>query len=274
MASSWRLGTFETVFPRGNLAESLIAVKHGGFSSVQFDFLSAGIDHWNHTILLRDVVVIRDAASKAGIAIPAVSGTYNIAHPDRKHREKGHIGLLRVLEAVPSLDAAFVTLCTGTRSTISMWQGHPDNDSVEAWADAREAILAALPTAETNGITLLIEPEPANIVGNAHLARRMLDEVNHPSLRIVLDPANIVLSDRERSPSSVLAEAFDILGPDIVFAHAKDLNAAGEFCAAGTGTVPWDLYQDLLRDLGYAGDVVFHTLTEQDVPRAIALFDD
>ena len=94
----------------------------------------------------------------------------------------------------------------------------------------------------------------------------MLDEVGHPRLKVVLDPANVVLSDMSRSPIDVLSEAFELLGSDIEFAHAKDLNANGEFCAAGTGIVPWQHYRWLLDGIEYQGDVIFHTLTRPTSP--------
>jgi sugar phosphate isomerase/epimerase len=153
-----------------------------------------------------------------------------------------------------------------------MWQEHADNASPEAWRDSRASIEAALKAADDHDITLLVEPEPANVVGSAALARRMLDEVGHPRLKIVIDPANVVLSDLSRSPEEVLSEAFGMLGPDIVFAHAKDVSADGRFCAAGTGIVPWQHYRSLLNAIDYQGDVIFHTLTEADVARAITVW--
>ena len=56
----------------------------------------------------------------------------------------------------------------------------------------------------------------------------------------------------------ILGEAFDLLGPDIVLAHAKDLNRDGDAgdMAAGTGVLDYDFYLSQLqpRDLRPAGD--------------------
>ena len=267
-----RLGIFESVYPRDTLAEQLAALRADGFASVQFDWESAGVDPWHDAIDDRHVASVQQALNETGVLIPAISGTYNMAHPDDTVRHLGHAGLVRVIESAPALSAQFVTLCTGTRTESSMWVAHPDNSTQEAWRDALDSIRQAVAAAEATGVTLVVEPEPANVVGNARLARRMLDEVASSALKIVLDPANIVLSDRTRDPATVLTEAFDLLGPDIVFAHAKDLSANGEFCAAGTGIVPWDLYRELLSGINYSGDVIFHTLTEADVPRARTAF--
>ena len=268
----WRLGTFESVFLRPTLAQKFSAANAAGFESVQFDWQSAGIDPWQAEIPADAADMVLQSSVGEDVAISAVSGTYNMAHPDVESREAGHAGLVRVIESTPALGASFVTLCTGTRSRDSMWHGNPENASDEAWADCRASIAEALVVAETSGVTLLVEPEPANVVPNARLARRMLDELASPSLKIVLDPANIVLSDRSRPPDVVLREAFDLLGPDIVYAHAKDLSADDQFCAAGTGIVPWDYYQELLTEVGYTGGVIFHTLSESDIPRALSLF--
>ena len=53
-------------------------------------------------------------------------------------------------------------------------------------------------------------------------ARRLLDEIDSPWLKVVIDPANL-LRPGEHGPSlpEILDEAFDWLGPDIVLAHAK-----------------------------------------------------
>jgi sugar phosphate isomerase/epimerase len=273
MTQSSRIGIFESVFPRPTLAESFRDLKKAGFSSVQFDLASAGLDVWSGPIDPAVVSGVERVATETGVSIPAVAGTFNMAHPDPAVRADGLAGIGRVLEAAPMLGATYVTLCTGSRSIKSMWHGHEDNASAEAWRDSRSSIEAALETADSYGITLLVEPEPANVVGSASVARRMLDEVGHPRLKVVLDPANIVLSDMSRSPIDVLSEAFELLGPDIEFAHAKDLSANGEFCAAGTGIVPWQHYRWLLEGIEYQGDVIFHTLTEADVSRALAVWN-
>ncbi len=264
-------GIFESVFLRLSLADSFEAVAGAGFGSVQFDLQSAGLDPWQTPPSSTAVAEIRHAADAAGVRIPAVSGTFNMAHPDPATRESGLAGLERVVGCANALGAAFVTLCTGTRDRGSMWRWHPDNASDAAWGDMIDSVTRALEVAERRNVTLVVEPEPANVVSSAAHARELLDQVAHDRLRIVLDPANIVLSDRTRSPGAVLDEAFGLLGPDIVFAHAKDLSAEGEFCAAGTGIVPWAHYWQLLADIGYDGDVIFHTLTEADVPRALSL---
>jgi sugar phosphate isomerase/epimerase len=246
-------------------------VAASGFTCVQFDPRSAGLDPWTSELPSGAASGILAALRDAGIRIPAVEGTYNMAHPDPEARRAGHEGLVRVIELAAELGARFVTLCTGTRNYSSMWRSHPDNVLDDAWTDMLGSVASALVAAQTYGITLLVEPEPANVVNSTSRARALLDQVSDARLRIVLDPANIVLSDRSREPLEVLRESFALLGPDIAFAHAKDLSAEGRFCAAGSGIVPWEAYWDLLDGIGSEGDVIFHTLTEAEIPAALAI---
>lgn len=264
-------GIFESVLPRPTLGETFQRVARAGFGSVQFDYSSAGLDPWSGPLSSQAVERVRLVADEAGVRIPAVSGTFNMSHPDPAERDRGLAGFEHVASHAGTLGARFVTLCTGTRERSSMWRRHPDNDTPQAWADLTDSLTMALEIAERHDVVLVVEPEPANVVSSAARARELLDQVGNERLRIVLDPANIVLSDRSRPPDAVLEESFDLLGPDIVFAHAKDLSAEGAFCAAGTGIVPWDLYRELLARIGYRGDMIFHTLTEADVPLALSL---
>lgn len=264
-------GIFESVFARPKLAATFQAVAKAGFGSVQFDLASAGLDPWVGPVSVEVVAQVREDVDASRVRIPAVSGTFNMAHPDMESRKIGLAGFERVAAQASSLGASFVTLCTGTRDPSSMWRWHAENASEGAWADMIETVTGALEIADRHDVVLVMEPEPANVVSSAVKARRVLDQLASDRLKVVLDPANIVLSDRSRSPKVVLDEAFALLGPDIVFAHAKDLSDDGEFCAAGTGIVPWERYWRLLDGIGYNGDVIFHTLTEADVPLALAL---
>ena len=71
-----------------------------------------------------------------------------------------------------------------------------------------------------------------------------------------------------------MADAFALLGGDIVVAHAKDVDATGHFCSAGSGIVPWDVYLTQISEAGFTGPLILHTLTEADVPGCVATLTD
>jgi sugar phosphate isomerase/epimerase len=266
------VGIFESVFNRPTLSEQFNAVAAAGFASVQFHYASAGLESEPTVIPDRVAKHVRRDADESGIRIAAVSGAFNMIHPEPAVREHGLTSLEAIAATCDALGTSIVTLCTGTRSTVSQWTFHPDNVLDDAWDDLLDTLDAALEIADKYHVTLAFEPEPANVARNAGIARRLLDAFDHSPLKIILDPANIIASDRERPPETVLSDAFDLLGDSIVLAHAKDLSTAGEFCPAGTGVVPWKLYRSLLERTGFEGDVIFHSLAEHDVALAISSF--
>lgn len=80
----------------------------------------------------------------------------------------------------------------------------------------------ALPLAEAHNVILGVEPEVSNVIDSAERARRLLDEMKSPNLKIVMDGANL-FHYGELPCMSELIHAFELLGDDIVIAHAKDL---------------------------------------------------
>ena len=155
-----------------------------------------------------------------------------------------------------------------------MWRRHPDNRTPEARRDLLESLGAALTLAEAHAVTLAFEPEHANVVDSAAAARRLLDEVRSPQLRVVLDAASLVAGgDPDRRPD-VLREAFDLLGEEIVLAHAKDVRADGAIVPAGHGDLDYDLYLGLLSEAGGDVPLILHGLAEDEVAGCVAFLRD
>lgn len=262
---------FDMVFPRSTFADRMRAIADAGFSAFQLDFAAVGLDSMPPAIPAGTIGEIRDAASAAGLAIAAIGGTWNMIHPDPTRRAEGMAALRTIAAACGPLGTGVVTLSTGTRDAANMWRRHPDNDTAGAWGELLDSMREALAIADEQDILLAFEPEPANVASNARKARELLDTLAHPRLKICFDAANIAASDLSRSPMAVIAEALDLLGPEIVIAHGKDINAEGAFCPAGTGIVPWTETIEGLQDAGFDGALVLHSLSESDVPLAKAV---
>ena len=268
------LGIFELVFPRPTLGETLDAVAAHGMRHIQFDLASAGLTPIPREVPAETAAMIRHACQSRGIVIDAVSGTYNMIHPDPHVREEGLAGLRAIAAACHAMGTSVITLCTGTRDTESMWRRHPENDSAAAWRDLVASLNDALAIADEHDVTLAFEPEPANVVSSAARGRDLLREVGHPRLKVVMDVANVVATDRSRAPETVLDEAFDLLGNHVVAAHGKDLAADGSFCPAGQGIVPWDHAIALFRAIGFDGPIILHSLAEQEADAVIGFMRD
>jgi sugar phosphate isomerase/epimerase len=263
------LGIFELVLPRPTLEAMMDTVAEYGMRHIQFDYSSASLPPLPAQVPTDTAAYMRDVCERRGISIIAVSGTWNMIHPDPRVRDEGLAGLEAVAASCRALGTSVITLCTGSRNPDSMWRRHPNNDSVEAWRDLIASVTAALAIADKHDVTLAFEPEPANVVSSAARGRDLLREASHPRLKVVMDAANIVATDRTRPPEAVLDEAFDLLGEHVAAAHGKDLSADGRFCAAGQGVVPWDDCIAHFRAVGFDGPIVLHSLSEE-APTSIA----
>jgi sugar phosphate isomerase/epimerase len=265
-----RLGIFAKTFA-GTTAESVLtAARDAGYGCVQFNLACCGLPSMPDELPPGLVASVAAASARTGVTIAALSGTYNMIHPDGSVRATGLRRLGLLLGQARAMGTSLVTLCTGTRDPADQWRHHPDNDTPEAWADLLTEMAKAAALAEQFDIDLGIEPEHANVVRSAAHAARLLAEVASPRLRIVLDPANMV-DDAQTDQDRLFAEACDLLGGRITMAHAKDRDAKGAVVPAGSGIIDFGAFFAALDGIGFAGPVVTHGLAAADAA-AVARF--
>lgn len=270
------IGIFEKTFTQGRpdaaLAATLDAVRAHGLQTVQFDLASTGLPSMPEQIAPEEIATIRDALAARQITMAAVSGTFNIIHPDAAVRRDG-IRRLRTLAAVcAGLGTSIITLSTGTRDATNMWRHHPDNATPEAWREMMRAMAEIAAIGEEFRVTMAFEPEVSNVVDSARKARRLLDEVQSAQIKVVIDGANLFHAGELPRMSAILDEAFALLGGEIVLAHAKDLDHDGDAgnLPAGHGLLDYDRYVRLLDRAGYTGPLILHGLDERQVDGCVA----
>ena len=229
------LGIFSRTYRPVGIDRIFAQIARDGFQTIQFNFSSAGLPslpkEWPEAVI-KEVMA---SATQSGLSICALSGTYNMAHPDVATRQADRIGFANVVRAAQVMQVPLVTLCTGSRDAMNMWSAHPDNGSPEAWVALRGELDFALELAERHGVALGVEPEPGNVVGNAKIARRLLDEINSPRLKIVMDAANLLPPESQARQREVVAEAVALLGADLALVHTKDVSPSRRGCGCGTG---------------------------------------
>ena len=265
------LGIFARTYARPTLEAVLDAVRDQGLTRVQFNLAGVGLPTVPEIVPDDVSQRVRQAMDERGLTVAALSGTINLIHPDQAERAEGVRRLAGLISAAPALGTHLVTLCTGTRDAANMWRRHPDNDMPEAWADLLAALAELLPAAEAAGVTLGVEPEPANVVSDAPRARRLLDELRSPALKIVFDGANLAAHHPPGEATDRLRDAAQLLGADVISAHAKNLNAGGKEVATAdpAGVLDFDEYLAVLRSFNYRGPLLLHGLPEAAVPESV-----
>ena len=267
-----KIGILTNTYTQPTLDGVLGAVVAQGLQHVQFDLAAAGIGSLPEVISDEAADNIRVRMAAHHIELSALSGTFNMAHPDLQHRADGLQRLAVLVAACARLNTSVITLCTGTRDVTSMWRHHPDNGTPAAWRDMLATMQQAVQIAEIHAITLAFEPEVNNVVDSAHKARTLLDEIRSPCLKVVMDCANIFHTGELPKMRDIVSEAFDLLGNDMALAHAKDLDHDGDagHLPAGHGLLDYGLYLSLLSKSSYSGPLILHGLREEQVPGCIA----
>ena len=249
---------FSRTYPMKDISAVLDVVAADGFAGIQANLSSAGLASLPDTLPAGTGLQVRSAADTRGIRIAALSGTYNMAHPDATVRQASRVGFRNVIKAARQMGAPVVTLCTGSRDPHDMWKFHPDNYGEAAWNDLRAELGFALALAQDAGIQLAIEPEPANIIREAKAAERLLQEMASRHLGIILDAANLLTPETLPKQHGIMNEAADLLGDALLLAHAKDIDASGHVVAPGEGSVDLVAFARTLHTVGYDGALIAH----------------
>lgn len=259
-----RLGIFAKTFAGSDPATVMGAARAAGFDAVQYNMACSGLAAMPDDLPDGVVAAVAHASRATGVAVAAVSGTYNMIHPDPAVRAVGLRRLSLLIDHAAGLGTGMVTLCTGTLDAEDQWRHHPDNATPEAWRDLMEEMGKACTLAEARGVRLGVEPELANVVDGARAARRLIEDLRSPAVAIVLDPANLfeVADGAERA--RLVEEAVDLLGDRIAMAHAKDRHADGRFATAGKGVIDFAHFLRVLRGAGFDGDLVTHGLAAEE----------
>ena len=259
-----QLGIFAKTYHRTRLSEILDAVREHGFKSVQFNMSCVGLPSMPTSIPNDLPAQIALEMETQNLKIAAISGTFNMIHPNQALRQEGLDSLALLIENAKWIGTSNITLCTGSRDAKDMWQEHPENNSKAAWKDLCETMQKALQMAEAADVNLLIEPELANVVNTTLKAKQLIAEMQSQHLKVVFDPANLFEIATPKAIEYLIQEGLDLLGEHLELVHAKDRKPNGTFAAAGLGILPYPFLLNALNTIGFNGDLIAHGLTEAE----------
>ena len=135
-----------------------------------------------------------------------------------------------------------------TMAINSGW-GYWNEDREEAWKRSREMLSVLAEYAKTKNIRLAMEslrPQESNLATTVYDVKRMLDEVNHPNLKAMIDTTAMGVA------GETIDQWFDILGDDIIHMHFIDGNPYGHLIW-GDGTHNLEEFLKAINRHGYKG---------------------
>ena len=151
----------------------------------------------------------------------AVLGCYlNLANPDEKQLRTTQDKYLANIRFAAHMGVGVVGTETGAPNTEYKFEEACWSD----WALERfiDGLRPVVEYAEKMGVLVAMEPVVRHIVCNPVRARKVLDEINSPNLRIILDPVNLLESYNYEKQDEIFDQAIELLGKDVAVLHVKD----------------------------------------------------
>jgi sugar phosphate isomerase/epimerase len=265
-----KLGVFASTFAGSTPLEVLSAAQQAGYEAVQYTMTCSGLAALPLAISDEAAEAVYAASIETGVAIAALSATYNMIDPNLSKREEGRRSFAVIAASARRMGANLLTVCTGSRDPHNQWRYHPDNSGDEAWQEMSKEFQLLLPIAEKHDVMLGIEPELGNVVSSAQRARKLIDTLGSERIRIVLDAANLFEIESAERQKMLIEEAIALLKDRISLAHAKDRLHDGRFATAGTGVLDYRHYLTVLQQSGFRGALITHSLKADEAERVAA----
>jgi sugar phosphate isomerase/epimerase len=126
----------------------------------------------------------------------------------------------------------------------------------QAWEWNRECMKKVVARAADKGLMMAIHtltPAESRVLVTLDDALRMMREIDSPNCKVMIDTADQNITDPN------FCDAIRKAGKDLIYVHCNDNSGVGQgdvHLPPGRGTVPWEVFFQTLKEIGYNKDVV------------------
>ena len=234
----------------GNPAEQVEAIRKLGYTAVE-----AVYANWR---LMTDPEVreLKAALKQHDLLFYTVHVWDNIIHPDPELRAACHRDYLQAIAMAEQMDLDFILVHTGSRGPGKPSYAHPLNWTEETWKMSVDALKQVLADSSGSRVKLAVEAINSNNLNTPAAHVRLREDVGSERLKFTLDPTNMIHPGTLFRSTELINECFDLLGEDILYAHAKDIRWADmlpglEWVIPGQGEIDYEVYLTHLSRLAY-----------------------
>ena len=243
------MGIMSYVYLNYSAEQMAETIERQGLKSVQLDPRQSGF--------LGQESLSRSAAEKAykafstrEIRIVGLSDYLgiNLMDPDPERREASIRHLEQTFEFAEIFNTQYVAAETGSLHPSNSWAYHPENDSESAFSSLLRTIERIRTTATKYNCVFLMEGYVNNVLYSPERAERVLKELGHDGLGVVLDPFNYMTKEDLDNQEQALGNIFRRLSKSSPIAHAKDAvydDRGFHTPRAGTGKMDWKIVSSM-----------------------------
>lgn len=204
------------------------------------------------------------AAARGALAAEGLEGTLvtslnaetDITSEDPAVRRAGRDFLRRYIEHAAELGSPL--LSGAIYGVVFQPKLLTPEERARRWACTVEALSELGPVAQSAGVRIAIEPLSrfhTSFINTANDCRRLIDEVGHPAVGILLDTFQMNIEEKS------LREAVRTAGDRLFHVHAAESDRG----TPGTAQVHWTELRDGLRDVAYDGRLIIESFNP-DIP--------
>lgn len=222
------------------------AIAAKGFRATQLAFTKAFPDPAETYMTPERLEGIREVFSAQGIRVPVMGCYISASDRDEAVRNAAKEKFAACLRASVVLGAG----CVGTETTHFTFE---ESEREAAYARLLDFMRAVVPVAEGCGAIVGIEPVACHTLCSPEMTRRLLDDVQSESVKVILDMGNL-LTKETCSPEDqldILHRCLALFGDKICVLHVKDgvFGEDGKWIARpmGEGVMDWKTLLPILK---------------------------
>lgn len=224
----------------------------------------------------QDIHRVKRAFDEAELEVAQVNGWYEpLCSYDDDIRAEGVRGMQALVRIGRMVDAPSVYVRPGGHNPNGHWYAHPENHSMRTFDNIVDSLRRVCATAQEEGVTVAVEGHVLSALDTPRRVRDLLDAVGSRALKFNYDPVNFIGTVKQvHDSASVLNELYDLLGRDMVAAHAKDCRLADQLVVhieevvPGDGVLDYALFMRRFQDACPDGYFIIEHLPNALVPRA------
>jgi sugar phosphate isomerase/epimerase len=290
------VGVFNGYYPF-TLKESVKKIKEDGFTCVQLDLCFKDMEIDFDNLDPQTCKKISQAFRDENLLIAAITADVNLLTPELDKRARNIRKLKNLLKVSHDLGCSYVVSEVGTYHPEHDWTDHTKNKTEEGYMEMLDIITDIVKHAYDYGATYLIEPFINNVIYSIEALQRLFSDINHKSLGLLMDPANLYDTEKINDPDIFLNQIMDALGDKTRVAHVKDCCLAASekavhadldaseghtfrgvggiaLPAAGLGVMNYNIYLERLYRVNPNMPIMIEHVDEGDMARAKRFIDD
>ena len=260
---------------RDSVEELAAAIAGYGADAVQwFQGLAAGVPD------VETCRRIRRACEARGMAVDHVGAYVNPVGTSPEQRRAGIAHLTGFCRVARELGVTTLATFSGTVSEGTALQWNPETHSEASYQTFVDTMRTVMPIAESEGVTIAIEPFVVTVVKDPDTFLRAVADVGSPNLGLAMDVVNFYWPDDVHQPRSnqLMSECFAKTRDRIAVVHVKDLapqdteRPTPGKAKIGGGMLDFAHFARCVEESGYRGRLSVEHLgrPEAEIPEVLA----